>query len=248
MHDWANALVDWFALPSLALLAFVIFYRKQHREFPLFFSYVIATELVGLSRLLVARVAIGVYSYVYWITDIIVVLFAFLAAYELFVKRLFPAFYKVRFFRYLFPSAAILVNTVVICAAIYGNHTRVLLLTARIGEFLRAAVLFFFVALMTVMGRRWEKKEFGIAFGFGLDVATSLAAVAIWSHVTNRTETLTRLPVIAYDIACIVWLYCFWTAPKIELQPAPAPLSPEALLEARKWQDSLKDFISPGKR
>jgi hypothetical protein len=56
------------------------------------------------------------------------------------------------------------------------------------------------------------------------------------------------LPVIAYDIACIVWLYCFWTAPKIELPPAPTPLSPEALLEARKWQDSLKDFISPGKR
>ena len=237
MHNWFYVFIDWLALPSLALLAGILIYRKQQRQFPLFFLYVIATELVGLTRLSASGAPVLVYSYVYWISNIILVLFSLLAAYELFVKRLFPGFYKVRFFRYLFPMIAI-----------YGNHKRLLLLTARTGEFLRAAILIFFVALMAVMGRQWEKREFGIAAGFGLDVSTSIAALAILSHAPSRGALLNRISVIAYDLACIIWLYCFWNAPKAQATVTPGPLSAEALHEARKWEDSLKGFMSQGKR
>jgi hypothetical protein len=208
---------------------------------------VIGTELVGLTRLAASGAPALVYRYVYWISNIIVVLFSLLAAYELFVKRLFPGFYKIRFFRYLFPSIAILVNIGMVLLAIYGNHKRLLLLTARAGEFLRAAILVFFVSLMALMGRQWEKREFGIAAGFGLDVSTSLAALAIWS-TPSRNALFSRLPVIAYDIACIIWIYCFWDAPKSEPAAPTAPLSPAALHEAKKWEESLKDYMSSGKR
>jgi len=248
MQYWANILIDWFALPSLAVLACILLYRKFYREFPLFFSYVVLTEMVGLTRYAASKGPPGVYSKVYWISNLVVVLFAFLASYELFVKRLFPRFYQIRFFRILFTLAAILVNVVVVIEAIYGNHKRWLLLSARIEEFLRAAVIFFFVALMTVMGRRWEMKEFGIAFGFGLDVAISLASVALWTQASNRSPLVSRIPVIAYDIACIIWIYCFWNAPMSEPAVPTAPLSPEALHEAKKWEESLKHYISPGKR
>ena len=247
MHNWFYVFIDWLALPSLAFLAGILIYRNQQRQFPLFFLYVIATELVGLTRLAASKAPVLVYSYVYWISDIIVVLFALLAAYELFVKRLFPSFYKVRFFRYLFPTIMILVSIGVVFIAIYGNHKRLLLLTARTGEFLRAAILVFFVALMVVMGRQWEKREFGIAAGFGLDVSTSIAALAIWSHAPSRSAMLNRLSVIAYDLACLVWLYCFWNAPKEQPTVSSAFLSPKALEDAKKWEDSLKDFMSQGK-
>jgi hypothetical protein len=247
MHE-VYFVVDWFALPSLALLACVLIYRNQQKQFPLFSLYVVATELVGLTRLAASGAPSLVYRYVYWISNIFVVLFSLLAVYELFVKRLFPGFYKVRFFRYLFPTIAILVNIVVVLIAIYGNHKRLLLLTARAGEFLRAAILIFFVSLMALMGRRWEKREFGIAAGFGLDVSTSLAEIAIWSHAPSKNAVISRIPVIAYDIACIIWLYCFWSAPKSQPAVPTAPLSPDALREAKKWEESLKDYISPGKR
>jgi hypothetical protein len=247
MPNWANILVDWFAVPSLALLACILLYRKWYREFPLFFSYVVVTEMVGLARYIASKGSPSVYSYFYWISNLVVVLFAFLASYELFVGRLFPRFYKVRFFRILFTLAVILVNVLVVFAAIYGNHKRWLLLSSRIGEFLRAAVVFFFVALMTVMGRKWEMKEFGIAFGFGLDVAMSLASVTFWTQASKRSPLVGRIPVIAYDIACIIWIYCFWR-PKSEPAVPAAPLSPEALHEAKKWEESLKEYISPGKR
>jgi len=247
MHEWFYFVIDWFALPSLALLACVLLYRNQQRQFPLFSLYVVAAELVGLTRLAASGAPSLVYRYVYWISDIVVVLFSLLAAYELFVKRLFPGFYKVRFFRSLFPAIAILVNIGMVLLAIFANHKRLLLLTARAGEFLSAAILVFFVSLMALMGRRWEKREFGIAAGFGLDVSTSLAALAIWSTPT-RDALLSRLPVIAYDIACIIWIYCFWNAPKSEPAVPTAPLSPAALHEAKKWEESLKDYMSSGKR
>jgi hypothetical protein len=248
MHAWAYFVIDWFALPSLALLACVLIYRKQQKQFPFFFLYVVGTELVGLTRLAASGSPVLVYRYVYWISDIVVVLFSLLAAYELFVRRLFSGFYKVRFFRYLFPIIAVLVNIVVVFVAIYGNHKRLLLLTARVGEFVRAAILVFFVSLMALMGRQWEKREFGIAAGFGLDVSTSLAALAIWSHGPTKNAVLGRLSVIAYDIACIIWLYCFWTEPAQTGTPPAPELTTEALHKAKKWEESLKDYISPGKR
>jgi hypothetical protein len=128
-----------------------------------------------------------------------------------------------------------------------SGHLRLLVATIYVYSFVRAAILVFFVALMMIMGRRWSKLEFAIAFGLGLDVSTSLASLGIWSHTPSATVLINRVSEVAYDIACIIWLYCFWTAP----QPsaiAPAPLSTEALLEAKKWEDSLKKFVSHGKR
>jgi hypothetical protein len=248
MPHWANILIDWLGLPSLALLACILLYRKFYREFPLFFCYVVVTEIVGLTRFAASKGSPSFYSSVYWISDLVVGLVTFLAIYELFVRRLFPNFYKVRFFRILFTVVAILVNVLVVIAAFYGNHKRLLLLSARIEEFLLAALIFFFAALMTFMGRKWEMKEFGIAFGFGLEVAISLASVGFWTQAAKRSPLVSRIPVIAYDIACIIWIYCFLRAPKSEPVIPAAPLSPEALLEAKKWENSLKEFMSQGKR
>jgi len=248
MHIWASALIDWISLPSLMLLACVLLYRKTHREFPLFFYYVVSTALIGIARLVASRGPVTTYYYVYWISDIIETVFAFLATYELFIKRLFPAFYRVRFYRYLFPAAAVIVTALAVLAALMGHHQTVFVITIQVYAFLRAAVLLFFVALMLVMGREWDKQEFGIAFGFGLDVSTSLALIAIWSHTTDRSAIVDRLSVGAYDIACFVWLYCFWTGGRASGKTAPESLQPEMLREARKWEDVLKDWITPGKR
>src|SRR6476619_4223631 len=96
-QNWILSFVDWMALPLLALLAGVLLYRKYHREFPLFFVYVVATDVIGVARLLASEGTKRLYYNVYWISDIGLAVFAFLATYELFLKRLFPAFYSVRF-------------------------------------------------------------------------------------------------------------------------------------------------------
>ena len=91
--------------------------------------------------------------------------------------------------------------------------------------FVRAAGLFFFVALMLVMGRQWSKQEFGIALGFGLDVSASLILLGTWARTSNRSGIIAGLTPIAYDIACLIWLYCFWAAPKAQGSTASSALN-----------------------
>jgi hypothetical protein len=246
-QNWLEFAIDWMGLPALAVLGGILVYRRWYRHFPLFVLYVIGAEVVGIVRLLFMHAPRHVYSQVYWSTDTATAAFAFLATYELFFKRLFPGFYKTRLYRILFPGMAILITVLVALTALVGGHSSALPTASRVYEFLRASILLFFVALMLLMGRHWNKQEFGIAFGFGLDVSTSLFLIGIWSHTSNRSAILGRLGVLAYDIACIIWLYCFWPAPTQTGAPSAPALPAEALHEAKKWEESLKDYISPGK-
>lgn len=248
LQGWLYFFVNWFGLPALALLAILLVYRRWRRVFPLFLVYVVGTELIGIARLVSLRAPAQLYARIYWISDTVFASLALLATYELFLKRLFPAFYRVRFYRTLFPATAILVTGGAVLVALLGGHFSILAKTIHLYLFLRSAVLFFFVALMLIMGRQWTRQEFGIAFGFGLDVSTALLLLGTWAHISGRSGTIAILSVITYDIACIIWIYCFWQAPKSEPAVPSAPLSPDALHEAKKWEESLKDYISPGKR
>src|SRR5579864_785714 len=120
LQGWLYFLVNWFGLPALALLAILLVYRRWHRVFPLFLIYVIGTELIGIVRLVSIRS--GFYARIYWISDAVFASLALLATYELFFKRLFPAFYRVRFYRTLFPAAAILIAGGVAISALLGGH------------------------------------------------------------------------------------------------------------------------------
>lgn len=246
-HQWLWFVLNWLGLPALALLAIVLIYRRWNRVFPYFLIYVISAEAIGLIRLAASRFLPNAYSKIYWISDTVLAAAAFLAAYELLFTRLFPAFYRVRFYRSLFPAAAILITVLMIFGALLGGHFSILATAIHTYEFLRGAALFFFVLLMLVMGRSWGKPEFGIAFGFGLDNSTTLMVLGAWMHASKRAS-LAGWSVVAYDLACLIWLYCFWSARPAQAAPASPALSAEALQEARKWEDSLKDFMSQGKR
>lgn len=247
-QNWLQFFIDWMGLPALAVLAVLVLYRKWYREFPFFVLYIIAAELVGIIRLIFMRESPHVYALTYWISDAALAVVAFLATYELFFKRLFPNFYRSRFYRYIFPATAICLTALAMFLALHGGHSSLFAKTVQIYAVLRVAVLFFFVALMVFMGRLWDKQEFGIAFGFGLDVATSLAFLGILSQSLNQSAMLNRLSVIAYDLACIIWLYCFWSKPGTSGYPAIETLTPEALQNAKRWEKDLKDFITHKKR
>jgi hypothetical protein len=248
LNGWTWDLLGWAALPIVAVLLFILSFRRLVSEFPLFFSYLIATEVVGIVRLVWFASPPETYRYVYWISDIIYTCFALAATYELFVKRLFPRFYQIRFYRYIFLFAALLTTLLSTVLALISGHFRLLVTTIYVYSFVRAAILMFFVGLMLIMGRRWSKLEFAIAFGLGLDVSTSLASLGIWSHTPSATVLINQVSEVAYDIACLVWLYCFLTASKAQTPTTLPALSTEALHEARKWENSLKDFMSQGKR
>src|SRR5205085_1505213 len=153
------------------------------KKFPFFFSYIATGFLIDAARLATYRGNPISYFYVYWISDSVGTLFAFLATGELILTRLFPRFHKVRFYHYLFWAAAVFVIGFTVVTE-YSSKAAVLLpVLIRVLhtiDFLRVSIVIFFVALMMFMGRRWGQYEFGIAFGLGVNAAALLASFAIW--------------------------------------------------------------------
>lgn len=249
LTSWFWSFLAWLSLPLLAVLACVIAWRRLQREFPFFLSYVSVACLVGVIRFAVYKICSPtVYFYVFWCSDVVVVLAALLAIYETFLRRMFPGFAAVRFYRYLFPTAVGLIALFGFLSAMHSADTRAaFLITSRVLDFIRSAVIGFFVAVILFMGRQFTGYEFSIAAGFGLQAAVALANAALRTQTHYAATVLDRFEPLAFDASCLIWLWSF--SKKNELPPpSVVKLDPEMLHQARKLEETLKDFLTPGKR
>lgn len=242
---WLSYVIDWVSAPLLALLIGIFLWRKLYREYPLFFSYLIVTEAAGIARFLAIPRGAITYFYVYWISDLVITVFNFLTIYELFIKRIFPKFYRVGLYRYLFPTLLALAIFLAWIAAMAPHNVGALAIEDRILDAAVVAILMFFGLLMLVMGRQWTRYDFSIAFGFALNAAAFLLATTIWAHSDYHGFSI-DLPVIAYNISALIWLFAFWS-PEKTLEQAQATITPELVSEARAWQSALRNWISSKK-
>jgi hypothetical protein len=247
---WIWDVVAWISLPLLVLLAGVMLWKRLEREFPFFFTYVTVTAAIGVIRFVAYKwYSADVYFVVYWSSDFVILLTTFLAIYEVFLRRLFPGFSRVRFYRYLFPIVAFALSLAALLMALYAHDRRAAFLTiSRVFDFLRSAVIGFFVLLILFMGRAFTGYEFSITSGFGIQAALALAHAAVRLR-GGRSTTMARLELIAFDLACLIWLWSFASEEEEMSSKGSVPESdPAALQEAKKWEKSLKGFITPGKR
>lgn len=239
-------IVGWFSLPALAVLVGILIWRRVPSDFLYFFNYLLANEVVGFLRLWFYYARYRSYNLVYGISDLFIVLFAFLASYELFIKRLFPRFYAIRFYRYLFPAAAVVITLSAVPTALHSPRSLVLANTIHVFDILRVATLVFFIALMTFMGRHWTRYELGIAMGFVVEASGLLVTSAVWMQKPFMRHLLDQLPPVSFDIACLIWLITF-LKPENPTTAASGPISPEVLAEARKWQKAAKGSVTQKK-
>ena len=209
--NWIWDFLAWLSLPLLVLLVGVMVWRKHYKNFPFFFFYVLTTCLIGAIRFIAYKgFSTKTYFYVYWGSEFVTVVVAFSALYETFLRRIFPGFYKVRFYRYLFPGAAFLIAALAFLTAINAPDKRAaFFITSRILDFLRSAIIGFFVVLILFMGRLFTGQEFSIASGFGIQAAISLVNAAIRTLNRYKPTALDRFEPIAFDLACLIWLWSF---------------------------------------
>jgi hypothetical protein len=244
---WGWQIVIWMSLPLLLLITGIFYWRGLHREFPLFFRFLLVMDVSALLRFVAQFWFPRTYFYVYWITDLVITIANFLAVYELFGRRLFPRFQKVRLYRFLFPVAAVVTLFLAFLTALEAPDRReAFLIESRVLDFILVAVLGFFILLMFFTGRNWTRWDFAIAFGFAINCAAFLITSAVWVRVHYRSTIFEGLAVIAYDASCLIWLYYFSTGARPVRQVTDG-LSPVPLEEARVWESMLKTWLSPGK-
>lgn len=241
-------LLFWFPVVVLALLSAVFIWRRIWSELPLFFLYIVSAPTVGMLRYAAFLASKTVYFYVFWISELELAVVFSLALYEVFLRRLFPRFHKIRVYRRLFPAVAALILLLTIIAALQSADTKAAFQTAsRAFDFVRTAFLVFFMALMLLMGRQWTRYDFGITLGFGIQAAAALTNAAVRARLGHRSTTFDAVEAITFEIACVIWLIAFMKPERADhLQPA-AALDPAVLHQARKWETVLKDWLTPGK-
>lgn len=248
-ENWLWIALGWFSLPVLGVLGGVLVWRRLYRELPFFFSYVLTAFLVGAVRLVVYKLGSRtLYFYLYWYSDFVLVMAALLAIYEVFLRRLFPSFHKVRLYRFLFPAAAFVIALAAFLTASHSFDRRAAFAaTSRSLDFLRSAVVGFFAALTLLMGRRFSGFDFWIAAGFGIQAAIALANAAIRTRLPGAARIFGAAELITYDLVSIVWLITFWMPEKGEERPPGDHLDREMLHQARSWETLLKDWLIPGR-
>ncbi|HEY7405926.1 MAG TPA: hypothetical protein VIB39_20540 [Candidatus Angelobacter sp.] len=248
--DWIWNFLAWLSLPLLALLAGVIAWRGLQRRFPFFFFYVLIAFFVGVVRFVAYKLfSRTVYFYVFWTSDVVVVLAALLAIYETLLRRIFPGFAAIRFYRYLFPAGAALIGMLGFLSALHSPDKRsAVLVISRVLDFIRSAVIGFFVTVILFMGRQFTGYEFSIAAGFGIQAAVALANAAIRMQMHYTSTPLDRFEPVVFDAACFIWLWAFANKKnELKIKSENVALGPEMLHQARKWEEVLKDFLTPGK-
>ena len=245
---WIWLIANWISLPVLAVVGGILVKRKLHGEFPFFFIYVVVTVMAGAVRMAARFGAAQTYFYAYWVTDLVISVFSFLAVYELFVRRLFPGFYKIRIYRYLFAAALAGIIFFGWLAAIQApNVAAAFAIEERVLDSVLVGALGFLVLLMMVMGRQWTIFDFGVAFGFAIDAAAFLVVSAAWVRSRYHPTSIEELPAIAYDVSTLIWLYCFSSGKKPRVN-FPDAEGPELVQQARTWEKVLKDWLRPKKK
>jgi hypothetical protein len=241
--------LTWLSVLVLAVLAGIFLRRKLYRELPLFFAYIISASLIGVLRQITFHLGRSAYFYSYWLSDLTGSVIFLMAFYEVLLRRLFPRFYKVRFYRNLFPAIALLVLVATISIALQAqNKGAAFQSISRSLDFMRTAVLTFLMLLMVIMGRNWPRYDFGISLGFGIQAAVALtnSGVRAWMH--HPSAALDNLEFIAYNVACLVWLITFWKPERAFKASGADMVDVETLQQARKWEETLKDFLTSHKR
>lgn len=238
----------WLAVALLGFLSLLFLVRRLFHELPFFFLYTSSSFLFGVLRYAAFRINNTVFFYVYWISELAGALIFSLALYEVFLKRVFPRFHKVRFYRGLFPGAAAAILIVTIVAVLEStDRSAAFQVASRAFDFLRTAFLVFFMVLMLLMGRQWSRYDFGITLGFGLQAAAALANAAVRGRLGHRSAVMDNAETIAFEIACVIWLITFLKPEESNrLQPSPS-LDRDVLQQTRKWETVLKDWLTPGR-
>src|SRR5215467_11423829 len=195
----------WFAVVSLLLLTGIFLFRRTYRDLPFFFIYILYDFLGGAARYGAFRVYPKVYFYVFWFTEFAGLLVVILAVSEVFLKRLFPGFFRVRFYRSLFLVGAIVIPVLSIQIALQAPDKRAaLMMTMRGYDAARAVVLVFVVALMIFMGRSWKRYDFGILFGFSIQTAAAVVNGVVRAQAHYKGTIWDTVEAVAYCASCLI--------------------------------------------
>jgi hypothetical protein len=236
----------WIAHPVLELgVAAVLFRRKLHKVFPVFFTYLISQILIFSILFPIYQLGDSqVFFYVYWSCAVISLAIGFKVIHEIFLDIFRPYHTLKDLGSVLFQWAALvmlLVAGVVAAAspvAAQGPLVQAVLTVQRCVRVTQCGLILFLLVFSKYLGVTWRQHSFGIALGFGSFASAELTLLALFASGHVSQSTLNLFNMVAYNVAVLIWLVYAWIK-------SPPRDSSNNLMMSQRWDQSLTDLQHP---
>jgi hypothetical protein len=232
-------------VPVLIVTAAVMYRRKQHLIYPVFWGYLCFQFLSLIIEFVCKLLSFKAYFYAYWTSSFGILIFNLVLLRTIFaiILRKYSALDRVR--RIGFEVALVTIW----CAALLltfrmtmpGRFLQKIMKAELVVSFTAVAMFLFVVAASRLLGIRWTSQVAGIATGLGLIGTADLAIYALWSRGSNvaaHSQLASWLSTLALDTA--VGIFAFYFVPH-----RPEPQAPDsARRDLLEWSETMKEGIS----
>ncbi len=236
-----SSLCLWCAQPVLqSVVAFVLWRRKLHKQFPVFFSYllvqvgffVVTYPLYGNSRTW--------YFWLFWLGQALNAILGFKVIHEIFldVFRPYRALQDLGTPVFKWAGAVMLLVSVVVAASNSFSHSPLIHAVTTMQRSVRTVqfglILFMFI-FSRFLGVSRRQVSFGIALGFGSFAGAELMLLAMYAGKLVGHNHFNLLNMLFYDLSVLTWLV-YSLAAKLVRERAVNPL------QTQRWEKSLADL------
>jgi hypothetical protein len=236
----------WIAHPVLELsLAGVMFWRRLHRTFPVFFAYLVVQVSNFLILFPIYRFQPGMpYYYAYWISAAISLAIGFKVIHEIFLDLLRPYPNLKDLGTLLFKWAALvmlLVATVFAAASQMGTDTpldHAVMILERCVRVIQCGLILFLLFFSRYLGVSRRQFSFGIALGFGSYACVELVGLALVSGNQIHAAKMSLINTTAYTLSILTW-------GGYALLKTTSREASSKLLMSQRWDQGLNELRHP---
>lgn len=242
-HLVYNAL--WFAHPALqAIVAALMLWRKLHRTFPVFFTYVVFQIFTFcLIFPLHDDLFYKLFFYAYWGTLAVSVILGFGVIHEVFsdVFRPFHTLRDLGSVLFKWAGLVMLMVAAVVAMSVRSNGEDPLvsgiLSLQRSVRVVQCGLVLFLLVFSRYLGMSRRQKSFGIALGLGLFAMIELSLFTMGNKVITDTA-VGFINMTAYNLSIFIWMG--YMAVK-----SPAREEAGSMLRTQRWEQSLNEIQHP---
>jgi hypothetical protein len=241
----------WIAHPVLqAGVSAVMWWRKQHRTFPIFFSYILSQICIfAILFPIQSYASYRLFFYSYWLCSAASLTLGFAVIHEIFLNIFLPYHTLKDLGTVLFKWAALVLLLVagVVAAASPGSAdgplVQAVLTVQRCVRVIQCGLVLFLLVFSRYLMVSWRQQSFGIAMGFGSFASVEMIIVALsaggYISVSTRTEhAVSTWNMVAYNIAILVWLG-YALGKSVAREPS------VRVLASQRWEQSLSELQRP---
>lgn len=248
-HSQLVSDILWCAQPILQLtVAVVLSRKKEHRQFPIFFVYLLAQIVIFAATFplwLLMRAKPGLYEWffwVYWLGAVLDSILGFKVIHEVFldVFRPYPTLKDLG--TVLFKWAGVVMLMVSVVVAFSDSSDQDLMVRAvttleRSVRLVQCGLILFLLLFSRFLGVSKKQQSFGIALGFGLFASVELILVALNSGAYIDRYQVALINAISSNVAIVIWLA--YVAARRTVRVAAVNH-----LQTQRWEQSLAGLHS----